>query len=124
MDWKKSSPDDFFETLKRASETDEEFKTLLRQGLAGREENEANLNFLLEEIVITHLIREQVISFPKTLVKKDSFRLVVYPGPHIEADRYQYQKQLLPKNAECTNPYRAAHYDFSVKKLINFAKEA
>ncbi len=115
--------DDFFQILKRAGETDLVFRELLEQGLAGREASEANLNFLIEEIVITHLIREQMISFPKTLVRKDTFRLVVYPGSHFEADKYQYQHHLLPTNSECVNPYRAAHYDFSVKTLTDFIKE-
>jgi hypothetical protein len=114
--------DEFFQILKKAAETDEEFNILLKRGLAGRQESEANMNFLIEEIVVTHLIREQMISFPQTLVRKDSFRLVVYPGPHFEADRYQHEKRLLPKNNDCVNPYRAAHYDFSEKVLIDFDK--
>lgn len=115
--------DEFFQILKKSSETDVEFNELLKQGLADREANEANINFLIEEIVVTHLIREQMISLPKTLVRKDAFRLVVYPGAHFEADKYQVQKGLLPKNPDCANPYRAAHYDFSKKVLIDFNKE-
>lgn len=115
--------DDFFQMLKRAAEEDGAFKALLQQGLAGREENDANMHFLIEEIVVTHLIREQYITFPKTLVEKDTFRLVVYPGPHFEADRYQYEHVLLPRNDACVNPYRGAHYDFSEKVLIDFAKQ-
>lgn len=71
--------DEFLQILKKVNETDPEFHELLLQGLVQREENEANISFLIEEIVVTHLIREQMISFPKTLVKKDTFRLVVYP---------------------------------------------
>ena len=113
--------EEFYQLLKRANETDAEFASLLKQGLAGREENEANMSFLIEEIVVTHLIREQIISFPKTLVRKDAFRLVVYPGPHFEADKYQCQKNFLPKNPECMNPYRSAHYNFATKTLKEFA---
>lgn len=114
--------EEFFQILKRAKDEDSEFSNLLEQGLAGRDVDEANVNFLIEEIVVTHLIREQIISFPKTLVRKDAFRLIVYPGPHFEADRYQYQKGLLPKNDECLNRYRSGHYDFSKKMLIDFEK--
>jgi hypothetical protein len=112
--------DEFLQILKKVNETDPEFHELLLQGLVQREENEANISFLIEEIVVTHLIREQMISFPKTLVKKDTFRLVVYPGTNFEADRYQYENNLLPKNENCINPYRAAHYDFSEKVLIDY----
>ena len=115
--------DEFFQSLKKAAEIDPEFNKLLVQGLAGREANEANINFLIEEIIVTHLIREQMIQFPKTLVRKDTFRLIIYPGSHFEADKYQCVKGLLPKNNECSNPYRAAHYDFAKKVLIDFNKE-
>jgi hypothetical protein len=113
---------EFFQTLKKAGETDEEFKKLLQEGLADRKTDEANLNFLIEEIVVNHLIREQIVSFPKTLVKKDTFRLIVYPGPHFEADKYQYKKSLLPKNKDCINLYKSGHYDFSKKVLVDFNK--
>jgi len=114
--------DEFFQILKKASQDDFQFNSLLKDGLAGREESEANINFLIEEIVVTHLIREQIVSFPKTLVRKDVFRLVVYPGSYFEADKYQCEKRLLPRNENCSNPYRAAHYDFSKKVLIDFDK--
>ena len=114
--------DEYFQILKKAKENDENFALLLRSGLAGREENEANVNFLIEEIVVTHMIREQMISFPKTLVQKDTFRLIVYPGPNFEADRYQFEHDLLPKSKDCTNPYRGAHYDFASKILIDYTK--
>ena len=115
--------EEFFQILKKASQTDVDFNNLLKQALMGREESEANMNFIIEEIVVTHLIREQIISFPKTLVKKDVFRLVVYPGQPFEADRYQCEKRLLPRNEGCVNPYRAAHYDFSQKVLFDFDKK-
>ena len=114
--------EDFFQILKKEGERNKEFGDLLTQGLNGREANEANLSFLIEEIVVTHLIREQLVSFPKTLVKKDTFRLVVYPGVHFEADKYQCQKGLLPKNEDCINPFRSAHYDFAKKVLVDFNK--
>ena len=115
--------EEFFQILKKEGEKNTEFKDLLTQGLNGREANEANISFLIEEIVVTHLIREQLVSFPKTLVKKDTFRLVVYPGAHFEADKYQSQKGLLPKNEDCINPFRSAHYDFSMKTLADFDKQ-
>lgn len=108
------------QTLKQEADTNETFRGLLYDGLKGREQSEANMNFLIEEIVVTHLIREQMIPFPKTLVNKDHFRLVVYPGPAFEADRYQTAHKLLTTNQQCTNPYRAAHYDAAGKVLDMF----
>jgi len=60
--------DSFYQTLKCAIKTDAEFNSLLLSGLAGREASVANLNFLIEEIVVTHLIREEIVSFPKTVL--------------------------------------------------------
>ena len=69
---------------------------MLKEGLHGRLYTEANINFLIEEIVVTHLIRQGLIDFPKTLVKNDRFRLIIYPGEYLKADIYQWKKGILP----------------------------
>ncbi|MEI6396577.1 MAG: hypothetical protein WCO48_00670 [Candidatus Taylorbacteria bacterium] len=115
--------DTLFHILKKATVTDQKFNAILLNDVEKRDQNDGNIEFLLEETVVIHLIREQMVSFPKTLVKKDTFRLIVYPGTCLEADRYQSKNGLLPRNDDCVNPYRAAHYDFSKKILIDFDKE-
>ncbi len=96
---------------------------LLIEGLQGRPQTEANINFLIEEIVVTHLIRQGLIDFPKTLVKNDKFRLIIYPGTYLKADLYQWKNKILPQSQNSkskVNPYYASHYDFNKKILINF----
>lgn len=111
---------EFCEMLKKLKETDPDFKTLLEDGLGDREKTEANITFLIEEIVVSHIIRQEMVDFPRTLVKQDNFRLIMYPGIYFKADLYQWKKNVLPKNKECKNPYGAAHYDLDKHLLYNF----
>lgn len=113
---------EFYDILKKRSEVDEEFMELLRTGLGDREPSDANLAFLIEEIVVTHLIRQEMVALPKTLVKGNSFRLVIYPGPYFKADLYQWKNGLLPCNKDCQNPYQASHYNSKDRLLYNFDK--
>lgn len=114
---------EYYQKLVQLKEDDNKFKNFLEKGLDGRENTEANINFLIEEIVVTHLIRQRLIEFPKTLVKNDKFRLVVYPGTYLQADLYQWQKKVLPQSETASsnnNPYYASQYDFSKKIISNF----
>ncbi len=116
-----NSPDyqNFIQKLNELKDRDKEFYKLLKEGLGNREENEANISFLIEEIVVSHIVRQRLIEFPKTLVKQDNFRLIIYPGPYFKADLYQWKKKILPQK-ENKNPYYASHYDISKKILYNF----
>jgi len=111
---------EFFQILLKLKEKDKKFKELLVEGLEGREESEANINFLIEEIVVTHLIRQKMIEFPKTLVKQDKFRLIVYPGSYLKADLYQWKNKVLPQSRDKTNPFYASQYNCVEKILYNF----
>ena len=111
---------DYYEKLKRLNKEDINFHKLLLETLKDRKESEANINFIIEEIAITHLIRQKSVEFPKTLVKKDNFRLIIYPGPPLKADIYQWQKKILPqKNGY---DFYASQYDYSNKVIYNFDK--
>ena len=118
-----SQYEDYFQKLIKLKDTDKKFKDLLKDGLNGRKENEANINFLVEEIVVSHIIRQKLIEFPKTLVKQDKFRLMVYPGLFFKADLYQWKKKILPQKEtknDNSNPYYASHYDSEKNILYNF----
>lgn len=112
---------EFFQILLELRKNDKKFNELLVEGLGNREHNEANINFLIEEIVITHIIRQKYVEFPKTLVKKDSFRLIAYPGQYFKADLYQWKNKILPINND-RNPYGCAHYDLDKNILYDFNK--
>ena len=114
---------EYYLRLTDLKKKDKIFSALLKEGLAGRPETEANINFLIEEIVVTHLIRQGLIDFPKTLVKNDRFRLIVYNGAYLKADLYQWKKKILPQSQNLsnkTNPYYASQYDFGKKIICNF----
>lgn len=114
---------DYCSRLIKLKEKDERFKIFLEEGLGRRENVEANINFLIEEIVVTHLIRQKLVEFPKTLVRHDKFRLIVYPGTYLKADLYQWKKKVLPqfeKLSKNSNPYYASQYNFDQKIINNF----
>jgi hypothetical protein len=110
---------EYYQKLLELKKKDATFKKYLEEGLNGRAPTEANINFFIEEIVVTHLIRQRLIEFPKTLVKQDKFRLIVYPGSFLNADLYQWKKRVLPQTDK-GNPYQGSQYDFSKKIIYNF----
>ncbi|MBI2411197.1 MAG: hypothetical protein HYV32_04875 [Candidatus Kerfeldbacteria bacterium] len=114
---------EYYLKLIALKDTDEQFQQYLADGLNHREPTEANYHFLIEEIVVTHLIRQKLIDFPKTLVKNDSFRLVIYPGEYLKGDLYQWKQKLLPQfqtKEENVNPYYASQYNFKKKIICHF----
>lgn len=111
---------DFYELLKKLKDSDSEFERFLEDGLGEREKTDANISFLIEEIVVSHIIRQEMVDLPKTLVRQDNFRLIIYPGTYFKADLYQWKKNILPKNKDCKNPYGGAHYDLSKHLLYKF----
>jgi len=109
----------YLSTLKKHEKEDENFRLALQQDTFGREYTEANVSFLLEEIVVEHIVRQNQIDFPRTLVRNDVWRLVVYPGGLVNGSLYQWSQNLLPKQ-KTANPYAGAVYDYNEKKLLVF----
>lgn len=110
--------EEYYLKLKKLDKEDKEFHKLILEALKDRKENEANLTFIIEEIVVTHIIRQKLIELPKTLVKKDNFRLIAYPGPPLKADIYQWKKKILPQSNDF--PFYASHYDIENEVIYNF----
>lgn len=118
---------DFFARLNNAFAKDSKFALKVREDLKEREETEANILFLLEEIAVNHIIRQRLVDFPKTLVKHDKFRLFVYPGNYMNSDIYQWKIKLLPQKQTKefnNNPFYAAQYDLDKHILYDFDKIA
>ncbi len=110
---------EFFSTLKNLEKNDESFRKLLVLDSKNVEYTEANANFIIEEIVVAHIIRQGLVEFPKTLVKNDAWRLIAYPGKPLLSDIYQWKNNILPKK-ETKNPYAGAQYDLENKHLVIF----
>jgi hypothetical protein len=114
---------EMFNVLKKQIEVDENFKKYIEDDLkrlAKREMSEANINFTLEEIVISHILREQMVELPYKLAKNDDWRLVCYPGNYIKSEVYVYQQKFLERNKNCKNEYRGSLYNFDKKVLEVF----
>ncbi|EKE10864.1 MAG: hypothetical protein ACD_15C00191G0010 [uncultured bacterium] len=110
---------DYFNALKKREKNDKDFQASIKKDIGDREYTEANVNFMLEEIAVTHIIREREVEFPRTLVRNDTWRLVAYPGKFMQSDLYQWKNNLLPKK-DSINPFAGSHYDFSEKKIYLF----
>ncbi len=113
------SYEEFLTSLKKLEQTDPGFRASLQQDAMGREYTDANISFLLEEIAISHILRQRLVELPRTLTKNDSWRLIVYPGSYINGDLYQWKKKILPQKDKI-NPYAGATYDYKEKKLFVF----
>lgn len=110
----------FFNKLKKLVKTDKEFKQCIKKDMGERGYNEANENFILEELAVAHIIKERLVEFPRTLVKNDIWRLIAYPGTYMESDKYQWNHKILPQN-DTINPFRGTQYDFQKKKLFVYS---
>lgn len=112
---------EYFDILRHRAEDDKDFKKIIKISLEGRDYFTGNVNFILEEIVVGHIIREHLVEFPKTLVKNDTFRLIVYPDPKIIPDVYVWQNKILPqKEKKKLGRYHNADYDPRSKILHKF----
>ena len=109
----------FFNRLKKLELTDKKFQKAIKKDIGNRPYNKANVNFILEEVAVAHIIRQRLVEFPRTLVRNDIWRLIVYPGTYISADAYQWKKKILPQK-DNINPFRGAQYNFDKKALNRF----
>lgn len=119
--------DKFVETvnaLKNLRLKSPDFRKHLEQDLKDKEKTETNFNFLIEEIAITHLLRQKFVPLPHTLASSDGWRLIVYAGDPMQADIFAFNKHKLPKNKEIKKDsvYSRAQYDLDKKVLIDFDK--
>lgn len=110
---------EFFSLLKKAEEVDETFRQNIQKDMGEREYNEANTNFILEELAIGHIIKQRLVEFPRTLVRNDIWRLICYPGAYLYSDVYQWKQNILPK-PDKINPYNSGQYDFASKKFWDY----
>lgn len=107
-----------YDALKKLEVEDADFREALVQDSKGREYTEAHVNFLIEEIVVAHILRQKLVDLPRTLVKSDAWRLLAYPGEPLAADVYQWKKKVLPQKSD--NPYGGAQYNLETSQLIIF----
>lgn len=111
---------EYFALLKERERSDETFRTTLVSDSRDHTYSEANVNFLIEEIAVAHIMRQGLVEFPHTLAQKDAWRLVCYPGPALRSDHYQWQEKILPQKSN--NPYADVWYDLSTKTATMYSE--
>lgn len=90
---------EFSRKIHKRLEDDKELLHYIKKDLKGRPATEANVSFIIEESIVTHLMRQRQITFPTTLANSDTaWNLIAYPGKYIATDAYIHNKGLLPKN--------------------------
>ncbi|MBU1199603.1 MAG: hypothetical protein KKF46_01640 [Nanoarchaeota archaeon] len=109
----------FFKKLKDLEKKDKQFRKYIQKDMGERKYDEANVNFILEEVAIVHILRQKLVELPRTLVKNDVWRLVVYPGPPMYADLYQWKKKILLQDDK-DNPFNSGQYDAEQQKMFLF----
>lgn len=105
--------------------SDSFFQEILKYDLAAveREVTPSNMDFLIEELVVCHLILEREIPFPHHLSAGMQWRLMCYPGRPPISLAYLWQKNYLGNNKEVPKAFQAfarSFYDTEEKVLIDF----
>jgi hypothetical protein len=101
------------------------FLAALRQDLqiAEKDENEINLHFLIEELVISHLIMEKEVAFPHRLSTEDGWSLMCYPGNPPVSLAYIWHKNLLGNRNDLPKKHHLfarSFYNMEERVLIDF----
>ena len=112
-------------SLVKAGKENPGFLEALNQDLkkSGRAETDANINFLIEEIAVSHLLAQKEISLPHTLATPEGYRLICYPGNPLFSWVFAYQNNLLPKRTDLPKDhllFARSFYDMDNKVLIDF----
>lgn len=108
----------YYQRLQQHIVRDQAFHDLAVFSIGNRKVTDAGISFLVEETVVVHLLRQKQIALPKHAVHDDNFRLVVYPGPYIAIDLYQWKRRILPQNTSI--PFGGSQYNGSQKELYTF----
>ncbi|EKE29422.1 MAG: hypothetical protein ACD_2C00178G0001 [uncultured bacterium (gcode 4)] len=111
--------------LMKAYSENDAFKKSIKMDLESqwRDEIDANISFLIEEIAVTHLLTHRSIPLPKTLPSEDSWRLVCYPWDPINSLQSLYKAKILNYDIEKSiweNQYCRSFYNMSEKKLLDY----
>lgn len=76
-------------------DSDSTFRHLIHLELKSNlEASEDACAFIVEETIVTYLIRNKLVSFPNTLSDPNAWRLLIYPGRCLLPDVYIHQKNL------------------------------
>ena len=112
------------DALVKTKQQDQGFRLAITSDLkrSGKQKTEANENFLIEEIVVSHLIAQKKIPLPHTLATSNGWRLICYPGNPLISWVYAHQSNLLSKRADIPRDQvrlSRSFYNMDKRILIN-----
>ncbi len=113
-----------FDSLKKIYSEDALFQKYVSQDCEryGRDMEDNQVNFFLEEILMFYLLTKNQIKLPNEYIEhQQKWILFCYPGRPLKSTVYMYQ--LNPFNLDWKeNPYQNAHFDLEAKQLIDFTR--
>ena len=110
--------------------SDNQFKELLEYDLesSGRDVNQKNMDFILEEIAVTYLIQSYDVTLNLGITERNrnthTFRLICYPGELYLSFTYAMKKlpnKITGKTEEIR--FSRSYYNWEDKLLVNFDNE-
>lgn len=115
--------DILFDEVKKIYQTDTLFQKYIQEDceIFNKEMEENQINFFLEECLMTHLLQKNYVKLPNDFIENNQkWILICYTGRPIKSMVYLSQLNLF-KLDWSENPYQNCFYDLESKKLINFS---
>jgi len=113
-----------FSEVKKMYQEDETFQKYMQEDCEryGREMEDNQVNFFLEEILMMYLLTKNQVKLPNEYIEgQQKWVLFCYPGRPLKSTAYFYQKN--PFNLDWPESlYQNAHYDLEAKQLIDFTR--
>ena len=111
-----------FDKLKKIYKEDEKFQKYLKEDceVFGKEMEDNQINFFLEEILMMYLLSKNQIKLPNEYIENNQkWILWCYPGRPLKSEIYIHQ--LNPFGLDWKeSPYQSSQYDLEAKQLIDF----
>jgi len=109
--------------VRKFYDEDESFKKHVKADIeySKRKVNNDNINFVLEETLMSYLILKDEVYLQNEFVNgREKWRLMCYPGKPNKSFVYFFQKDIL--KIESNNIYKNHMYDLNEHKLYDFTK--
>lgn len=113
---------ELFESLKKIYKEDLLFQKYIKEDcdMYGREIEDNQVDFFLEEILMFYLLTKNQIKLPNEYIEgEQKWILFCYPGRPLKSTVYMYQLDPF-KLKWPENPYQNAHFDLEAKQLVEF----
>lgn len=111
-----------FDSLKKIYKQDVKFQKYIQDDCEtyGREMQDNQVNFFLEEILMFYLLTKNQIKLPNAYIEDNQkWILFCYPGKPLKSTVYVYQLDPF-KLSWPENSYQNSHFDLEAKLLIDF----